>query len=185
MLVKLYVSLSMRYVIQHLFIIYIRIASLVWALWTHKWDELMATLVNREWTYWKNQDIYLTVAECVEWNGVFFTLTLEALDTKAPDEVFAMAAEGRLLEEALNELVLLNHSDGLLTHGTSPIKLLGICLEALLTTLSTLGQTTRFVLVLCRTSLVHNECEVWRTLELCFNGTLKVNLKNRRKISLN
>lgn len=87
-------------------------------------------------------------------------MTLEALDTKAPDEVFAMAAEGRLLEEALNELVLLNHSDGLLTHGTSPIKLLGICLEALLTTLSTLGQTTRFVLVLCRTSLVHNECEV-------------------------
>lgn len=107
----------------------------------------------------------LSVAVCVyrmKWVFFWFTLTLEALDTKAPDEVLAMAAEGWLLEEALNELVLLDHGDGLLTHGTSPVELLGICLEAILTTLSTLGQsTTRFVLVLCWTSLVHNECEVW------------------------
>lgn len=51
-------------------------------------------------------------------------LTLEALPAKAPDEDLAVAAEGRLLEEARYELVLLDLVHKLLTQSAATRELL-------------------------------------------------------------
>jgi len=77
-------------------------------------------------------------------------LALKALDAKAPNEVLAVAAEGGLLEEASDELVLFDDGDRFLAEGTATIELLGTCFELYEATVAALFRAVTAALLLVK-----------------------------------